>query len=195
LNKAVIEFLLKRKSPPISQIKEPGPDRAQLLDMIRIATRVPDHGLLEPWRFILYQGEARLKVGEFFAARIAELEGPVTEQRIAQEKARFARAPVVVGVVSSPKPHERIPEWEQFLSGGNAAFSLVLAAHAFGFGANWVSNWYSSDARSREFLGLEAHERAIGFVHIGTVSVPIPDRPRPEPSSVLTEFMPPAAGM
>jgi nitroreductase len=194
LNQAVIDFLLKRKSPPISQIKEPGPDRAQLLEMIRIATRVPDHGLLEPWRFILYQGEARFRVGEFFASRIAELEGPVNEQRIAQEKARFARAPVVVGVVSSPKPHERIPEWEQFLSGGNAAFSLVLAAHAFGFGANWVSNWYSSDAKSREFLGLLPHERAIGFVHIGTVSVAIPDRSRPDPASVLTDFTPPAAG-
>jgi nitroreductase len=191
LNQAVIEFLLKRKSPPISQIKEPGPDREQLLEMIRIATRVPDHGLLEPWRFILYQGEARKTVGEFFARRIAELEGPVAEQRIAQEKARFARAPVVVGVVSSPKPHDRIPEWEQFLSGGNAAFSLALAAHAYGFSANWVSNWYSSDAKSREFLGLLPHERAIGFVHIGTVSVAIPDRPRPDPASVLTGFMPP----
>ena len=191
MSQAVIDFLLKRKSPPISQIKEPGPDRAQLLEMIRIATRVPDHGLLEPWRFILYEGDARVKAGEFFARRIAEIEGPVTEQRIAQEQARFARAPVVVGVVSSPKPHERIPEWEQFLSGGNAAFSLVLAAHAFGFGANWVSNWYSSDAKSREFLGLLPHERAIGFVHIGTVSAAIPDRPRPDPASVLTEFTPP----
>lgn len=195
LNQAVIDFLLTRKSPPISQLKEPGPDRKQLLEMIRIATRVPDHGLLEPWRFIVYEGGARAAVGEFFASRIAEMEGPAPEQRIAQEKARFARAPVVIGVVSSPKPHERIPEWEQFLSGGNAAFSLVLAAHAHGFAANWVSNWYSGDAKSREFLGLLPHERAIGFVHIGTVSVAIPDRPRPEPASVLTEFAPPAAGM
>lgn len=191
LNQAVIDFLLTRKSPPISQIKEPGPDRKQLLQMIRIATRVPDHGLLEPWRFIVYEGEARVRVGEFFAMRIAEIEGPVTEQRIAQEKARFARAPVVVGVVSSPKPHERIPEWEQFLSGGNAAFALVLAAHAHGFAANWVSNWYAGDAKSREFLGLAPHERVVGFVHIGTVTVAIPDRPRPDPASLLTEFAAP----
>ena len=191
LNQAVIDFLLTRKSPPISQIKEPGPDRKQLLQMIRIATRVPDHGLLEPWRFIVYEGEARVRVGEFFAGRIAEIEGPVTEQRVAQERARFARAPVVVGVVSSPKPHERIPEWEQFLSGGNAAFALVLAAHAHGFAANWVSNWYSGDAKSREFLGLAPHERVIGFVHIGTVTVAIPDRPRPDPASLLTEFAAP----
>lgn len=191
LNNAVIDFLLQRKSPPISQIKEPGPNRNQLNEMIRIATRVPDHGLLEPWRFILYQGDARRKVGEFLAMRAAEIEGPLNEQRIEQEKARFSRAPMVIGVVSTPKPHDRIPEWEQFLSGGNAAFSLVLAAHALGFGANWVSNWYSGDAKSREFLGLAAHERVIGFVHIGTVSVPIPDRPRPEPVSVLTEFLAP----
>ena len=188
LSNAVIEFLLKRKSPPISQLKEPGPDRDQLNEMIRVATRVPDHGLLEPWRFILFQGDARHIVGEFLAMRAAELEGPLNPQRIEQEKARFSRAPMVVGVVSSPKPHERIPEWEQFLSGGNAAFSLVLAAHALGFGANWVSNWYSGDAKSRAFLGLAPHERIVGFVHIGTVSVPIPDRARPEPASVLTEF-------
>ena len=156
--------------------------------MIRVATRIPDHGLLEPWRFILYRGDACRRIGEFFADRAAEREGPLNEQRIFQEKTRFTRAPLVIGIVSSPKPHERIPQWEQFLSGGNAAFSLLLAAHAMGFGANWVSNWYSDDAPSRAFLGIAPHERAIGFVHIGTVDAKIPDRSRPEPSSVLTEY-------
>ncbi len=184
----IIEFLLQRKSPPISQIQEPGPSDGQIDQMIRVATRVPDHGLLEPWRFILYRGEARTTVGEFFARRAGEREGPLNEQRIQQEKTRFTRAPLVIGVISSPKPHERIPEWEQFLSGGNAAFSLVLAAHALGFGANWVSNWYSDDAESRTFLGLSPNERVIGFVHIGTVNAKIPDRPRPEPAKVLSEY-------
>ena len=190
-----MEFLHRRKSPPISQLHEPGPDEGQIHEMIRVASRVPDHGLLEPWRFILYRGEARHRVGEFFARRAAEREGPLNDQRIAQEKARFARAPIVIGVVSAPKPHERIPEWEQFLSAGNAAFALVLAAHALGFGANWVSNWYSDDQVSRTFLGLSPSERAIGFVHIGTASAKIPDRPRPEPHAVLREYDGPYHGL
>ncbi len=188
MSQAVIDFLLSRKSPPISQLREPGPDDAQIDLMIRVATRIPDHGLLEPWRFILYRGAARARIGEFFAKRAGEREGALSEQRIAQEQARFTRAPLVIGVISSPKAHERIPEWEQFLSGGNAAYSLVLSAHALGFGANWVSNWYADDAPSRTFLGLAPHERVIGFVHIGTYQTKIPDRPRPDPSAIMTEY-------
>lgn len=184
----IIDFLLSRKSPPISQIREPGPDDAEIVQMIRVASRVPDHGLLEPWRFILYRGQVRHAVGDYLAKRAAEREGPLNEQRVLQEKSRFSRAPVVIGVVSVPRAHERVPQWEQFLSGGNAAFSLVLAAHALGYGANWVSNWYSDDADSRAFLGLSAEERVVGFVHIGSVVVKIPDRPRPEPRAVLSEF-------
>jgi nitroreductase len=188
LSQAVIDFLLSRKSPPISQLHEPAPDNAQIDLMIRVATRIPDHGLLEPWRFILYRGDVRGRIGAFFAKRAAEREGPLNEQRIAQEQARFTRAPLIIGVVSSPKPHERIPEWEQFLSGGNAAYSLVLAAHALGFGANWVSNWFADDAPSRAFLGLAPHERVVGFVHIGTYKTKVPDRPRPAPSVVMSEY-------
>jgi nitroreductase len=188
LNQNVIDFLLTRKSPPISIIHEPAPTDSELDTMIRIASRVPDHGLLEPWRFIAYRGDARVQVGEFLAKRIVELEGDVPEQRIAQEKNRFTRAPLVVGVVSVPREHPRIPDWEKFISGGNAAFALVLAAHALGFAANWVSNWYADDAPSRAFMGLAPNERAIGYVHIGTISAKVPDRPRPEPSLVLTDY-------
>jgi nitroreductase len=195
LSQAVIDFLLSRKSPPISQLHEPGPDHGQIDLMIRVATRIPDHGLLEPWRFILYRGAVRADIGEFFAKRAAEREGPLNDQRIAQEKARFTRAPLVIGVVSSPKAHERIPEWEQFLSGGNAAYSLVIAAHALGFGANWVSNWFADDAPSRAFLGLAPHERVIGFVHVGTYDARIPDRPRPEPTAVMSDYSGPFGGV
>lgn len=194
MNNAIIDFLLQRKSPPISQLGDPGPDDAQIEQIIRVASRVPDHGLLEPWRFIVYRGQFRSVIGEFLARRAGEREGPISEQRILQEKARFSRAPLVMGVVSSPKAHERIPEWEQFLSGGNAAFSIVLAAHALGFGANWVSNWYSEDAPSRAFLGLAPEERVIGFVHIGTVAAKIPDRVRPHPDKVLSEYRGPYGG-
>jgi nitroreductase len=188
LNQTVIDFLLSRKSPPISVINEPAPSALELETMIRIATRVPDHGLLEPWRFIEYRGEARAKVGEFLAKRIVEIEGEVSEQRVIQEKSRFTRAPLVVGVVSVPREHPRVPDWEKFISGGNAAFALVLAAHALGYSANWVSNWYADDAPCRAFMGLAPEERAIGFVHIGTIDVKVPDRPRPDPKAVLTAY-------
>lgn len=194
MNQAAIDFLLSRKSAPISAIHGPAPSEAELDGMIRIATRVPDHGLLEPWRFIIYRGGSCKDIGEFFAKRAGEIEGELTPQRIEQEKARFTRAPLVVGVVSVPKEHPRIPDWEKFLSGGNAAFALVLAAHAYGYNANWVSNWYADDAPSRAFLGLAPDERVIGFVHIGTVDVKVPDRPRPEPEKVMAEYAGPWQG-
>ncbi len=194
MNQSAIDFLLTRKSAPISVIHEPGPSDVELEGMIRIASRVPDHGLLEPWRFIVYRGDVRHDIGAFFAKRAGEIEGGLTPQRMEQEKARFARAPLVVGVVSVPREHPRIPDWEKFLSASNAAFALVLAAHAYGYNANWVSNWYSDDAPSRAFLGLSPAERAIGFVHIGTVDVPVPDRPRPEPSKVMSAYSGPWQG-
>lgn len=188
MNQDVLDFLLNRKSPPISVIHEPAPTQAQLETIIRVASRVPDHGLLEPWRFIAYRGDARAQIGDFLAKRIVEIEGAVSEQRLAQERARFTRAPLVVGVVSVPREHPRVPDWEKLLSAGNAAFALVLGAHALGFAANWVSNWYATDAPCRAFLGLSPPERAVGFVHIGTVTVKIPDRARPEPSAVLSQY-------
>lgn len=194
LNQTAIDFLLTRKSAPISVIHEPGPSDQELEGMIRIACRVPDHGLLEPWRFIVYRGDVRHDIGAFLAKRAGEIEGELPPQRIAQEKSRFARAPLVVGVVSVPREHPRIPDWEKFLSASNAAFALVLAAHAYGYNANWVSNWYADDAPSRAFLGLAPAERAIGFVHIGTVDVAVPDRPRPEPLKVMSAYRGPWQG-
>ena len=160
----------------------------ELNGMFKIAARVPDHGLLEPWRFIAYSGQVCVDIGAFFAKRIEELEGTITPQRAEQERTRFTRAPLVVGVVYVPREHPRVPDWEKFLSASNAAFALVLAAHAYGYAANWVSNWYADDAPSRAFLGLAPDEKAVGFVHIGTCDVPIPDRPRPEPSKVLSDY-------
>ena len=122
--------------------------------MIRIATRVPDHGRLEPWRFILYRGEARVEIGEQLAALAEQREGPLPEGRRNQELARFSRAPLVIGVVSSPKENPKIPQWEMFLSGGMAAMNLMIAANALGYGTNMISNWYS-DVR-----GGQAHPRA-----------------------------------
>ncbi len=185
---AVIDFLLSRSSAPIADLRGPGPTDAEIETMIRVASRVPDHGKLEPWRFILYRGEARHRVGELLAALAEEREGPLSDFRREQELARFSRAPLVIGVVCSPKPHPKIPVWEMQLSAAAAAMNLLIAAGALGYGANWISNWYSDVEEGRRLLGLAPHESVTGFVHIGNYAGEAPQRPRPEPSAVMSDY-------
>lgn len=184
----IIDFLLTRSSAPIPELRDPAPTETEIETMIRIASRVPDHGRLEPWRFILYRGDARVAVGEKLAALAEEREGPLTEGRRQQELARFSRAPLVIGVVSSPKAHPKIPQWEMFLSGGAAAMNLVLAANALGYATNWITNWYSDVEEGRRILGLAPHERVIGFLHIGTFTGAAPERPRPDVSTLVADY-------
>jgi len=194
MSNAVFDFLANRISPPIPTLLEPAPDDAEIEQMVRVATRVPDHGRLEPWRFIVYRGDARRQIGEQLAALAETREGPLPEGKRQQELARFSRAPLVIGVVSSPKDHPKIPQWEMFLSGGAAAMNLVHAANSLGYGANWITNWYSDSEEGRRILGLAPHERVIGFVHIGTPSAPAPDRPRPDVARLISEYSGPWKG-
>ncbi|MCO4316764.1 nitroreductase [Phyllobacterium sp. 21LDTY02-6] len=182
-----IDFLSTRSSTPISAIGQPGPSDDEIRTIVRIASRVPDHGRLTPWRFMLYRGDARVEVGKYLADLAEEREGPLTEQRREQELKRFARAPLVIGVIFTPVEHH-IPEWEQFLSSGAAAMKLCLAANALGYATNWITNWYSSDEKGRQLLGLAPHERVTGFVHIGSCGQKVPERPRPEIDAILSEY-------
>ncbi|PYE89706.1 nitroreductase family protein [Phyllobacterium leguminum] len=184
----ILDFLLQRSSTPISAIGAPGPDDADIELMIRAATRVPDHGRLTPWRFIIYRDAAREDVGQYLAALAEEREGPLPDARREQELKRFARAPLVIGVISSPVAHERIPEWEQFLSAGAAAMNLCIAANALGYATNWVTNWYSSDEKGRALLGLAPHERVAGFVHIGSCEMKVPERPRADLAQIVSDY-------
>lgn len=184
----MIDFLLSRKSVPISAIGEPGPSDADIETMIRVATHVPDHGRLTPWRFVLYRGKAREEIGEALVGLAEEREGPLSEGRRQQERTRLSRAPLVIGVISRPVSHERIPEWEQFLSAGTAAMSLVFAATALGYATNWVTNWFSADAKGRAILGLSPEERVVALVHMGTSKTEVPERPRPAIGDVLSNY-------
>lgn len=166
----------------------PAPSDAEIKTMIEAAIRVPDHGQLTPWRFILYRGETRNRIGEMLAELAEKQQGPLSDPKREKELLRFARAPLVIGVVSAPKPHETIPEWEQFLSAGAAAMNLVGAANAMGYATNWITNWYSSDPQGRRILGLAPDERVVGFIHIGTFAGTMPDRPRPEPADLISEY-------
>jgi nitroreductase len=184
----VIDFMLNRSSPPIQDLRDPAPDDAEIAAILTVASRVPDHGRLEPWRFILYRGDARVEIGKKLAALAEQREGPLSEGRKAQELTRFSRAPLVIGVVSSAKDHPKIPQWEMFLSGGMAAMNLMIAANALGYGANMITNWYSDVPEGRAILGLAPQERVIGFVHIGTYSGAPVERPRPDVSKLYADY-------
>ena len=132
----VIDFLLSRKSAPIAELREPAPGDDEIATLIRVASRVPDHGRLTPWRFVVYRGEARHRIGDMLAKRAEEREGPLPDARVEQEKARFSRAPLVIGVIHCPRDNPKIPRWEMLLSGGAAAMNLVLAANALGYSTN-----------------------------------------------------------
>lgn len=191
---SVIDFLLTRNSAPIPDLKAPAPTDSEIETILTAASRVPDHGRLAPWRFILYRGDARAQVGEKLAELAESREGPLTEGRRNQELTRFSRAPLVIGVISSPKESPKIPHWEMFLSAGAAAMNLVLAANALGYGTNWITNWYSDVEEGRAILGLVPHERVVGFVHIGSYEGTAPERPRPDVRTLYSDYSGPWQG-
>src|SRR5258708_7374589 len=185
-----IELLRTRRSLKPVELMAPGPSPAEVDTLLTVASRVPDHGKLTPWRFIVFEGEARLKAGAAIEAVFRTKYPDAKPEQIEYEQKRLARAPLVIAVVSRAAPHVKIPEWEQVLSAGAAAISLVLAAHALGYGANWITEWYAYDRRVLDALGLAPHERIAGFIHIGTPPDPPQDRPRPALGEIVTRFGP-----
>ncbi len=183
---AVMEFLLSRRSRPAKILKAPAPDAAELDVLLTAAARVPDHGKLEPWRFVVLEAPACARMAQAIENRGNAL-GMEPEKR---DKAAltFAESPLVVAVIASPKPSEKIPEIEQTLSAGAVCLSLVNAALGAGWGACWLSGWPAYDAEIQAELGLAAQEWIAGFVHIGTASAIPPERPRPEISTLTTRF-------
>lgn len=194
LSNPAIELLLNRCSAPVQELKEPAPSDEEIRTILTAASRVPDHGRLAPWRFIIFRGEARELVGEKLVELALKREPDLSEARQEQERTRFSRAPLVIGVVSVPREHPKVPQWEMFLSGGAAAMNLVLAANALGYSTNWITNWYSDDEEGRRILGLAPEERVVGFVHIGTFSGQPQQRPRPNLDSLVSEYSGPYEG-
>ena len=183
-----LELLKTRSSIKAVELTSPGPSAAEIETLLTIAARVPDHGKLTPWRFIVFEGEARLKAGAAIEAAFRAKYPDAKPEQIDYEKKRLARAPLVIAVVSRAGAHVKIPEWEQVLSAGAAAMSLVLAAHALGYAANWITEWYAYDRRVLDAIGLAPHEKIAGFIHIGTPVHPPEDRPRPPLADIATRF-------
>jgi len=183
-----LELLTTRRSFKAVELTGPAPSAAELDTLLTVASRVPDHGKLAPWRFIVFEGEARYAAGGAIAAAFAAKYPDAKPEHVDAERQRLARAPLVVAVVSRAAPHVKIPEWEQVLSAGAAAMNLVLAAHALGYAANWITEWYAYDRRVLDALGLAPHERIAGFIHIGTPPGKAEHRPRPPLSDIATRF-------
>jgi nitroreductase len=183
-----LELLKTRRSVKPIELVGPGPTAAEIETLLRIASRVPDHGKLAPWRFILFEGAGRAAAGEAIASTYGADNPDATSDQLEFERNRLARAPLVVAVVSRAGPHVKIPEWEQQLSAGASAMSLVFAAHALGYAASWITEWYAYDRRVLDALGLSPHERIAGFVHIGRPARPPQDRDRPSLESIVTRF-------
>lgn len=186
-----LELLKTRKSISAAFLSSPAPNDAELAEILTIASRVPDHGKLAPWRFIVFKGDAGLKASEALARLYAEKNPGADQKKLAEERKRLAQAPLVIAIVSTAVPHEKIPEFEQLLSAGNAAMNIVLAAQALGYAAQWTTGWIAYDAEAGRILGLKPGERFVGFVHIGTATVPPGDRPRPALADIVTEWQPP----
>jgi len=184
----VLDHLETRRSVKADELCAPGPDTAQLASILRIAARVPDHKKLVPWRFIVFEGDARAAIGERLAHILAEKEPDASDTRLEIERNRFLRAPVVVAVVSHTIYHPAAPEWEQILSAGAACMNLVHAVHAMGFAAHWLTEWYSYDESAREAAGLQPHERVAGFIHLGTPNKQPQERDRPDIEKIVTYY-------
>jgi len=183
-----LALLKTRRSVKPMELAGPAPTPAELDAILTVAARVPDHGKLVPWRFIVFEGDARLRAGEIIADAYRADHPDAKPDLIAFERQRMARAPMVIAVVSRAATHVKIPQWEQVLSAGAATMNLVLAAHALGFGASWITEWYAYDPRVCAAFGLTEHEKIAGFVHIGHPAHPPEDRPRPALAEIVTRY-------
>jgi nitroreductase len=183
-----IDLLKMRRSVKPREMSGPGPSPADLETILTIGARVPDHGKLTPWRFIVFEGDARARAGEVIASVFARKNPEAPPAEIDAERRRLTDAPLVIGVVSFTKPHPKVPPWEQELSAGASAMNIVTAATALGYGACWLTGWFAFDRDVLDGLGLKPDEKFAGFIHIGTTSKVIEDRPRPTLADIVTRF-------
>jgi nitroreductase len=183
-----IDLLLTRRSGSAKAMTGPGPSPAQLETILKAAARVPDHGKLFPWRFIVFEGDGRRRMGDLLAACLAETEPQAGAERLDMERLRFARAPVVVAVISRTRESIPIPEWEQELSAGAVCQTMLIASHALGFVANWLTEWCAFHPLVKERIGLKPGERVAGYIYIGRPALPLEERVRPDMGKIVSRF-------
>ena len=179
-----LAFLARRRSASALSLTEPAPTDDELATLLRLATRVPDHGKLAPWRFVILRGPGKRR---FIAGLEAIAAKRPDGERLAIKLGKLRAPPLTVAVISRQTPGE-IPEWEQRLSSGALCMTLVIAAQAMGYGANWITDWYAYDDEARALLGLTGDERVAGFVHLGTSAETPLERVRPDVAAITSEW-------
>lgn len=175
--------LAVRRSAPAQALTAPGPSPDEVARILALGARSPDHGKLFPWRFVVMGPQSR--------AALAEALRPLAQRQADPGKAakvltKLTAPPLTILVVSAPVEGHKVPIWEQQLSAGAACMNLEHAANAFGFGASWITDWYSYDPQALELIGVSDGERVAGFIHIGTPAEAPLERPRPDLATKTT---------
>lgn len=187
-DKDMIDFLLTRRSIHIRTMQGPGPNDADLRKILEAGMRVPDHGRLTPWRFVVIRGDARKTLGDKIAKLYKAKNPDAIDEQVEIERERLLRAPIVVAVVSKVVQGHKIPVWEQTLSSGAACQNILIAALSMGHAAMWVTEWYSYNADFKAALGLAADDQIAGFVYLGTEGGPVEERARPSYDDIVSEW-------
>lgn len=188
VDRSVLELLRTRRSPKLRSLAAPGPGDDELAEILTVASRVPDHGKLVPWRFIVIRGDRRHELGAVIGDCF-NADNPAADENLRSEaRNRLTHAPLIVAVVSCPRPHPKVPEWEQFLSAGAVCMNMLIAARATGYAAVWLTEWYATDRRVLSELNVGDSERIVGFIHIGTELGTRDDRARPDLAEIVTEY-------
>ena len=187
---AAADRIRERRSVRAADILEPGPSESEINEMLEIASRVPDHGKLGPWRFLIFDGDSRQKFGELLRSQFAKTNPDSSEAILEREYSRFMRAPTIIGVISKVDPASRIPEWEQILSSGAVCQNLLVGASLMGFAAQWLTEWYAYDEVIAASLGLIENERVSGFIYIGSATEKPTERGRPDLQSRISKWCP-----
>lgn len=184
-NEAVLKFMKERRSVPSKSLAGPAPSLEEVKEILSIASRVPDHGKLAPWRFTLLSSNTKKRFGEAILARALEKNPELSEAEREIEIDRFPQSQSVIAFYSAPKAHPKVPQWEQELSAGAAGMNLIIAANALGYDAQWYTGWYAFDENLLPIFDVQESEKLAGFFHLGTKTMPKTERPRPEISDIF----------
>ncbi len=182
----VLDLLLSRRSCAARAMTGPGPSKSQLADILKAGARVPDHGKLFPWRFVVFEGEARTRFADILVETLSREDA--SPSQCEEWRARTTAAPVIVAVISAARESIKIPVWEQELSAGAVCQNMLIAVHAMGFVGNWLTEWYAYHPAVKQKIGLKPGERIAGFIYMGTAKEELQERPRPEMDTIVSRF-------
>jgi nitroreductase len=189
-----LALLHRRSSVPAHELDDPAPDDQALDAILRAGVSAPDHGGLQPWRFLIVRGTARERLGDLFARAARQRRPETTAEELERIRAKPLRAPMILVVAARIDPdNPKVPESEQLLSAGAAAQQMSLAAQALGFGAIWLTGAHAHCAHVAEGLGLDFDDRIVAFLHVGTPRGARGERERPDPARFTSEWVEPAA--